>query len=139
GDAFGLSYRETDSASGPFMFPTTTPVQFDPPALHATVERMVAAKPERMYLTHYGMVSGDVPALAAALHRGIDGHVRRARGAPPGPGRREAIRAGLEAELREELVRQRTEIPADEAVRIFREDLDLNTQGLAVWLDSQDA
>jgi glyoxylase-like metal-dependent hydrolase (beta-lactamase superfamily II) len=139
GDSFGLSYRETDSAAGPFLFPTTTPVQFDPPALHATVRRMLAEKPERMYLTHYGMVAGDVPVHAAALERCIDGHVRRARAAPPGPGRHEAIRAGLEAELREELVRQRCPMPADEAVALFREDLELNAQGLGVWLDAEAA
>lgn len=136
GDAFGLSYRETDSAAGHFVFPTTTPVQFDPPALHATVDRMLSERPQRMYLTHYGMVSGDVPGLAAALHRCIDGHVTRARAAPPGPGRHEAIRAGLEAELREEVVRQRAALPADDVVRLFREDLDLNAQGLGVWLDA---
>jgi glyoxylase-like metal-dependent hydrolase (beta-lactamase superfamily II) len=136
GDAFGLSYRELDSAAGAFVFPTTTPVQFDPPALHATVDRMLAEKPARLYLTHYGMVTGDVPAVAAALHRNIDGHVRRARAAPSGPGRHEAIRAGLEAELRDELVRQRATLPPDEAVRLFAEDLDLNAQGLGVWLDA---
>lgn len=137
GDAFGLSYRELDSAAGAFVFPTTTPVQFDPPALHATVDRMIAEKPARLYLTHYGMVAGDVPAVAAALHRCIDGHVRRARAAQPGPGRHEAIRAGLEAELRDELVRQRATLPVDEAVRLFAEDLDLNAQGLGVWLDAE--
>jgi glyoxylase-like metal-dependent hydrolase (beta-lactamase superfamily II) len=137
GDSFGLSYRETDSPAGPFMFPTTTPVQFDPPALHATVDRMLAERPERMYLTHFGMVSGDVPGLAAALHRCIDGHVRRAREAPPGPGRHEAIRAGLEEELYEELGRQRSTAPRGEALRVFAEDLELNAQGLGVWLDAQ--
>jgi glyoxylase-like metal-dependent hydrolase (beta-lactamase superfamily II) len=137
GDSFGLSYRETDSPAGAFMFPTTTPVQFDPPALHATVDRMLAEKPERMYLTHFGMVSGDVPGLAAALHRCIDGHVRRALAAPPGPGRHGAIRAGLEEELFLELGRQRSTAPRDLALRVFREDLDLNAQGLGVWLDAQ--
>ena len=48
GDTFGLSYREADGgASGPFFFPTTTPVQFDPAALHATLDRMLAEQPER--------------------------------------------------------------------------------------------
>lgn len=137
GDAFGLSYRETDSAAGAFMFPTTTPVQFDPPALHGTLDRMLAEKPERMYLTHFGMVAGNVPKLAAALHRCIDGHVRRARAAPPGPGRHEAIRAGLEEELFQELERQHCTATRDEALAAFREDLELNAQGLGVWLDAQ--
>jgi glyoxylase-like metal-dependent hydrolase (beta-lactamase superfamily II) len=136
GDCFGLSYRETDSASGPFVFPTTTPVHFDPPALHATLERMLALAPQRMYLTHFGMVSGDVHALAAQLHRGIDEHVRRARAAPAGPGRHEAIRAGLEAQLLEDLARQRVPVGREEALRLFAADLDLNAQGLGAWLDA---
>ena len=35
GDTFGLSYREFDTARGAWIVPTSTPVQFDPPALRA--------------------------------------------------------------------------------------------------------
>ena len=52
GDTFGLSYREFDTDKGPFVLPTTTPVQFDPDALHVSIRRLVALKPEAMYLTH---------------------------------------------------------------------------------------
>ena len=38
GDTFGISYRELDSAAGAFIFPTTTPTQFDPAQLRASVE-----------------------------------------------------------------------------------------------------
>ena len=38
GDTFGLSYREFDTDRGAFIFPTTTPIEFDPSALHASVE-----------------------------------------------------------------------------------------------------
>jgi len=139
GDTFGLSYRDTDSSRGPFIFPTTTPVQFDPPALHATIDRMLAEKPERMYLTHYGMVEGGVASLGQALHRGIEGHVRRALAAASGPGRHQALRAGIEAELLDEAARQGVAAPRDEVLRIFREDLELNAQGLGVWLDARAA
>ena len=81
------------------MYPTTTPVQFDPPALRASVERMLAEKPERMYLTHYGMIEGRIPEAAAAMLEAVDGHVAVARAAPPGPGRQAAIRAGLAEQL----------------------------------------
>ena len=33
GDTFGLSYREFDSPRGPFVLPTSSPVQFEPEAL----------------------------------------------------------------------------------------------------------
>ena len=33
GDTFGVSYREFDTARGPWILAISTPVQFDPPAL----------------------------------------------------------------------------------------------------------
>ena len=138
GDAFGLSYRGFDGPAGPFMFPTTTPVQLDPPALAASIDRMLAERPERMYLTHYGMLAGDVPARAAALKRAVDGHVRAARAAPPGPGREKAIRAALERQLLEALAAHGWPGSPAEAVAWFAADLDLNAQGLEAWLASQE-
>jgi glyoxylase-like metal-dependent hydrolase (beta-lactamase superfamily II) len=136
GDCFGISYRETDVAGRPFLFPTTTPVQLDPPALHATIDRMVAERPERMYLTHFGLVAGDVGAAAEALHRAIDEHVRLARAAPAGPGRHAALLAALEGQLLAGLADHGARIPRAEALAIFGGDLELNAQGLEVWLDA---
>jgi glyoxylase-like metal-dependent hydrolase (beta-lactamase superfamily II) len=137
GDTFGLSYRQTDGGpNGPFFFTSTTPVQFDPPALHATLDRLMAEKPERLYLTHYGMAQGNVADHAAALHRSIDEHVRVARAAPAGPGRHQAIKAGLTALLIAEMTRHAVPLPQAEVVEIFGNDLELNSQGLEVWLDS---
>jgi hypothetical protein len=34
-----------DTAAGPFVFPTTTPVQFDPAALHASIDRLLTYRP----------------------------------------------------------------------------------------------
>jgi glyoxylase-like metal-dependent hydrolase (beta-lactamase superfamily II) len=137
GDSFGISYRESDSAGAPFIFPTTTPVQFDPSALHATIDRMLAASPERMYLTHYGMIEGDVPRAAAALHAAIDGHVRAARAAAPGAGRHGALVDALAGELAAALAAQGSRVAREEALRIYAGDLDLNAQGLGVWLDAE--
>ncbi|HEY0859912.1 MAG TPA: MBL fold metallo-hydrolase, partial [Pseudoxanthomonas sp.] len=74
GDTFGLSYRELDGPQGAFILPTTTPVQFEPEALKASIARMVERAPEAMYLTHYGPVS-DVPRLAQSLYEQIDAMV----------------------------------------------------------------
>jgi glyoxylase-like metal-dependent hydrolase (beta-lactamase superfamily II) len=137
GDTFGISYREFDTAAGPFLFPTTTPVQFDPPALRASVERMLAKHPERMYLTHYGMLEGEIPKRAAALLEAVDGHVRAARAAAPGQGRNAAIQAGLAEQLVAGLARHGWKGTRDEAVAAFAVDFNLNAQGLEVWLDAQ--
>jgi glyoxylase-like metal-dependent hydrolase (beta-lactamase superfamily II) len=136
GDCFGLSYRETDCGAGPFFFPTTTPVQFDPPALHETIDRMLAERPERVYLTHYGMVRGDLARHGATLHRAIDEHVRVARAAPAGPGRHAAIKAGLAAQLLAGLAAHGAPTTPEWALDKFDNDLELNAQGLEVWLDS---
>src|SRR3990172_4706978 len=56
GDTFGISYRDLDTASGPFIFPTTTPIQFHPQALISSVNRLMDMAPEFMYLTHFGRV-----------------------------------------------------------------------------------
>jgi len=134
GDTFGISYRETDGRGGPFMFPTTTPIQFDPEALHASIDRMLAERPTRMYLTHFGMLEGLIEKRAGDLHRAIDDHVRIALAAPPDPGRFDAIREGIQGQLLESLRRHGFEGGRDEALSVFAADLDLNAQGLQFWL-----
>jgi glyoxylase-like metal-dependent hydrolase (beta-lactamase superfamily II) len=136
GDTFGISYREFDVDGRPFLFPTTTPVQLDPPALRASVERMLAERPERMYLTHYGMIEGEIPRAAAALLSAVDGHVAAARAAPEGPGRQAAIREGLARQLVALLAAHGWRGTREEALAAFAVDLDLNAQGLDVWLSA---
>ncbi|HTP52403.1 MAG TPA: MBL fold metallo-hydrolase [Anaeromyxobacteraceae bacterium] len=134
GDTFGVSYRETDGSNGPFMFPTTTPIQFDPPSLHASIDRMLAERPTRMYLTHFGMVEGAIERRAEDLHRAIEEHVRVALAAPAGPGRHESIRRGLEEQLLRSLAAHGFAGGSAEALSLFAGDLDLNAQGLEFWL-----
>ncbi len=136
GDSFGLSFRGLDTAAGPFMFPTTTPVQLDPPALHATIDRMMAEHPRRMYLTHYGLLEGSLEACAEQLHRALDEHVRLARAAPPGPRRHEALRRALADQLLQALATHGWNGPRERVLDAFAVDLDLNARGLEVWLDS---
>ncbi|MEW5888206.1 MAG: hypothetical protein AB1768_04035 [Pseudomonadota bacterium] len=68
---FGLSYRELDRDGRQFVFPTVTPVQFDPPAPHRSVDLLLSHRPDAIYVTHFSQVR-DVPRLAADLHRLID-------------------------------------------------------------------
>lgn len=137
GDTFGLSYRELDVDGRASIFPTVTPVQLDPEALHASIERLMAESPSAMYLTHYSRVD-DLPRLAADLHRLIDAHVAIAQhGADAVDRRHQIIRAGLTALLREEAARQQWTIDENAMFELFATDLELNAQGLEVWLDSQ--
>ena len=136
GDTFGLSYRELDVDGRAFVYPTTTPTQFDPDAMHASIERMLSFGPQAMYLTHYSRVT-EVPRLAADLHRLIDTQVAVARAARgDGVARHVEILAGLEQIAREEAARQGWTLPESEMLEVLRDDLELNAQGLGVWLDS---
>ncbi len=137
GDTFGLSYRELDTDGRQFIFPTTTPVQFDPPAMHASLDLLMSYQPNVAYLTHYSQVR-DVAAKAAHLHALIEAHLRIARREEKvGSARHVRIRAGLADLLLEEVGKFGCRLPAQEVLDIFATDLELNAQGLAVWLDSQ--
>ena len=120
----------------PSIFPTTTPTQFDPDALHASIDRMLEYQPDAMYLTHYSRV-GDVDRLAADLHRLIGTQVAVARAARgDGVARHVEILAGLEQIVREEAERQGWTMPEDDVFELLKMDLELNAQGLGVWLDA---
>lgn len=134
GDTFGLSYRELDSAKGPFVLPTSSPVQFEPEELKASIARLLARDPLWMYLTHYGRV-GDVERLARDLHAQIDAMVAIARDCDGLPDRH----ARMVGALRELYLARAREhgCPVDDAgvERVLGMDIELNAQGLASWLD----
>ena len=119
GDMFGLSYRELDRDGKPFIFPATTPSQFDPEAFHASIARMTALKPDALYLTHYARVS-DVPRLAKDLLRLVDAHAEL--------GRRCATIVRTEAK------RQPWGVDEDGALELLVMDIQLNADGLESWI-----
>jgi len=134
GDTFGLSYRDFDTAAGSWIMPTTTPVQFQPEALRRSIERMAAFDPDFMYVTHYGRV-GDVPRLAALLLAQLDEIVAFARTTARGPGRHATLMRGLEA-IHLGSLRAHGVTLSDEHIReLLALDLELNAQGIAIWLD----
>jgi len=133
GDTFGLGYPECHTAAGPWVMPTSTPVQFEPEALHASIDALLARQPRWMYLTHYGQV-GDVPRLAGLLHRQIDAMVALAQGLRQAPQRHQALAAGLQALYASELQAHGVADVPGVLVGLAL-DIELNAQGLAVWLD----
>ncbi|MGH8136886.1 MAG: MBL fold metallo-hydrolase [Steroidobacteraceae bacterium] len=136
GDTFGISYRELDTAQGAFILPTTTPSQFDPGQLIASIDRLRDLAPESIYLMHYSRVTG-VPRLAELLKSQIHDFVQMARRHAQSPDAHAAIRADmLELWLRL-LQRHGSTLTADEVARMLEADLDLNTQGLIAWLQRQ--
>jgi len=133
GDTFGLSYREFDTAAGPWILPTSTPVQFEPEPLKQSIQRLLDRQPESMYLTHFGRI-GDVPRLATLLLEQIDAMVALARPLREAPDRHAALKSALQALCRSQLQRHGVADP-DAAVAGLALDIELNAQGLGIWLD----
>lgn len=134
GDVFGLSYREFDTENGPFILPTTSPVQFDPVALHASIDRLLALQPVAVYLTHYGRVA-DLARLGADLHTQIDAMVGLAHAANGHPDRHRVLMDSL-TDLYAARAMAHGWMHGREALwQLLGMDIELNAQGLAVWLD----
>lgn len=134
GDTFGLSYREFDTENGAFILPTTTPVQFDPDALHASIQRMLGLSPTQMFLTHYSRVS-NVEKLARDLHERIDAMVAIAGEHRNHPDRHARIHAALSTYFIEQARAHGCQLDNARMNELLSMDLELNTQGLEVWLD----
>lgn len=137
GDVFGLSYRELDTDGRQFVFPTTTPVQFDPVAMHASIDLLMSYQPQAVYLTHFSQLR-DIATKAVELHRLVDAHVAIAlREKNAGPDRHARVRAGLEKLLLDETKRFGCPLPDADVLKIFGADLELNAQGLGIWIDTE--
>lgn len=136
GDTFGLSYRELDTEQGAFIVPTTTPTQFDPEQLIASIDRIASYEPESVYLMHYSRITG-IPRLASRLKTQVKelSEIARRNAGTPDP------KAAIMSDVWESwlsLARQHgISLPAARIRELLGDDLDLNAQGLVAWLERQ--
>ncbi|MCZ2292457.1 MAG: MBL fold metallo-hydrolase [Burkholderiales bacterium] len=140
GDTFGISFDQFTTAKGRWIFPTTTPVQFEPEALRASVQRLMDADPACMYLTHFGRVD-EVPRLAQALLGMLERMValgEAVRAAESDPQRRlSRLHEGLSAIFLESLAGHGCTLPAATVLELLEVDLALNAQGMLAWLERE--
>jgi len=138
GDTFGLSYREFDTPKGPFLFATSTPVQFDPDAWYRTLDRLLALDAKRLYLTHFSGVEL-TQSLAGQLRDSIGAFVEIALAEEAsGEARRGNIAERMRGLLLEGLQTHGCELPQSECDSLLAMDIDLNAQGLDVWLSGRE-
>lgn len=139
GDMFGLSYRELDVDGRQFIFPTTTPTQFEPEEMRRSIGRLLAFDPEAVYLTHYSRV-GNVPERGADLLRHLDALVAMAKAEQGGGAERhQRLKLAITAYLLDEIRAHGCQLPEAELLNIWETDIELNAQGIGVWLDSLQA
>ena len=134
GDSFGLSYRELDTGNGAFIYPTTTPIHFDPPEAHRAVDTITGFGPERLFLTHYSMVD-EVERLASDLHRRIDDFVDMAKRHAGDENRTERMHETMYRYFEDELSEHGFEGGVQRIHEVVGKDVVLNTMGLEFWLD----
>jgi glyoxylase-like metal-dependent hydrolase (beta-lactamase superfamily II) len=134
GDNFGMAYPEFNVDGRAFIFPTTTPVQFDPEAMRASIARLMAASPRQMFLTHYSRVS-DVADCAARLEQMLDATVAAALAQRDAPDRLQAITASLMTLYGDGARAFGVRLPDDEIAALLHDDAALNAAGLIAWLD----
>lgn len=133
GDSFGISYRIFDTQNGPFVFPTTTPVHFDPKAAHEAVDCIVATGAQMALLTHYSAVGG-LPALAHQLHADLDAFVDIAKTCADQALRTEMMRDSMKSYLLGRLDDHGVLLSSQELAVWLDMDVSLNVQGLEYWL-----
>lgn len=136
GDTFGLSYREFDVDGKAWVFPTSTPVQFEPGPLRDSVNRVAALKPEKLYLTHFAAVR-DVPRLQSLFLELLDGMVALAHQVPAGAGRHEGLKAALFDLYLDSLRAHGCAMTDSQIHELLEMDLELNAQGIEVWLGKE--
>lgn len=71
GDTFGVEYRPGREGRRPFLLCSCAPADFDPGAARDSIARLLALRPERIYLAHYGELT-DVAGGADALTHSLD-------------------------------------------------------------------
>lgn len=132
GDSFGVSYRALDTRRGPFIIPTTSPVQFEPEPAKASIRRMLAEQPDLIRIAHYGPLSG-VQRLGSDLIEVLDAMVAAAADTAEADDPHAAL---CEALTRLYVARAEAHGVAGAAGLVpeaLKMDIELNAQGLGIW------
>lgn len=135
GDTFGISYREFDQAHAPWLYAPTTPVAYDPEAWFQTLDKLMALKPQAMYLTHYGRV--DHPErLVDGLRESIRAltAIALAEEGHDDTGRLDRLREAVSRQLVASARDHGVDMEHGQIRELLAVDTDLNAQGLEVWL-----
>ena len=136
GDTYGIGYRELHCRGEPFLIPTTTPVQFEFEAMLSSLELLMAAEPRYCYLTHFGRVAAS-RKHTDSLERQLREYLCLAQASEPGEQRQQRLAAAL-LDHTVGLLRAAGSSSSEAELReLLAMDMDLNAQGLLVWLERQ--
>jgi glyoxylase-like metal-dependent hydrolase (beta-lactamase superfamily II) len=134
GDNFGMAYPEFNVDGRAFIFPTTTPVQFEPDAMLITIAQLLATSPSKMYLTHYSRI-GHVVDCASRLKAMIHATVKAALALRDAPDRQSALTQALLALYGNGARAFGVALSDERIAELLQDDAALNAAGLIAWLD----
>ncbi len=133
GDTMGISYRMFDGPNGPFVFPTSSPVQFDPAALHKSIDRLANTDPESIFLTHFGRIRYS-SQVVQSLHDQIDAFVAMAQELSCAEDVGQALLRRVSQYLLERAKQHGVPLSDEKITAGLRMDAKLNADGIAIWL-----
>jgi glyoxylase-like metal-dependent hydrolase (beta-lactamase superfamily II) len=132
GDAFGLAYPDLQK-SGLFVFPSTSPTDFDAQEARKSIHAVVATNAQAAYPTHFGAVH-DLPAAADQLLKWIDFSEELLNEAQHSQLSDEKLAGFCGYKIRNEMSRalgERGMNLSGDVAELLKLDLELNAAGLA--------
>jgi len=130
GDTFGVAYPELTSGSSPFIFPPSSPVDFDPVDWVNSINTLMASGSKQAFLTHYGMVD-NLETLASDLKNKVNVFAEFARSANDTKHLGELVTNYLVTNA----CVNNPALSKQDVLDVLSLDLDLVIQGLAVWIE----
>jgi glyoxylase-like metal-dependent hydrolase (beta-lactamase superfamily II) len=132
GDSFGIAYPSLQKEK-PFIFPTTTPTDFNPEEAILSLDKIIESGAKKAYLTHFGTIE-NLPYLKDELREGIQILADIAKQAIDEPEHEivDYCKMGVENYFREKEKKSGIRF-SDEDWKLLDFDIDLNSQGLAYW------
>lgn len=137
GDTYGIGYPSLSTPSGPLVFATTTPVQFDPDALRASIQKLESLNPAALNLTHYGRITPS-PEISQQLFASIDKYLEIVEThEASGDQRSQLIDTSIQDYLLSEYQRLGGELSDEDVLKLIAMDSKLNAQGLDFWVSKK--
>ena len=135
GDIFGVAYPELMVNGAAFAFPATTPVNFDPQKMECSIDLIMSLKPDAVYLTHFGRQT-ELTRLAYDLKRMVRDYVQIALECVNADDVVSAINLCLQEYMLSEVSKFGIDLSPDKILGVIGMDMQINAQGLVVWLKS---
>jgi len=133
GDTMGVGYPALRNDDHAYVMLTTTPVQFDPEAMHSSIDKIMSYEPKMLYLTHYSSLMPSTK-IVAGLHEQIEDYVMlTAQAAKAGENMVEALSADITEYAVRRCLNELDGFDEKIARDWIGQDAKLNAQGLAFW------